>query len=145
MTTSTTPTLTASKTACAKAVIVFAHGSRDPLWKLPVEAVAERVARAEPHAFVRCAYLELTEPDLPTVVDEFVAQLGAADLTEPLTVRVFPLFFGVGRHAREDLPAIVTALRERHPQIAFELLASAGEHAAVLDAAAAAALGTTSA
>ena len=28
-------------------VIVFAHGSRDPLWRHPVEAVAQRIAQAD--------------------------------------------------------------------------------------------------
>ncbi len=120
----------------AHAIVVFAHGSRDPLWKLPVQAVAQRVAALRPLATVRCAYLELCEPDLPTVVAELLANAS----TRGLTIRVFPLFFGVGKHAREDLPAIVAALRLEHPHCSLELIASAGEHDGVLDAAAQAAL-----
>jgi sirohydrochlorin cobaltochelatase len=38
-------------------VIVFAHGSRDPLWRLPVESVAQQIERSDPAARVSCAYL----------------------------------------------------------------------------------------
>lgn len=101
-------------------VIVFAHGSRDPLWRAPVEAVARRIAEADPAARVRCAYLELSEPDLPAaaaaLIDEGVQRL-----------RVLPLFFGMGKHAREDLPLLMQQLAERHPAVRFECLPAAGE------------------
>jgi sirohydrochlorin cobaltochelatase len=130
-----------SALATPQAIVVFAHGSRDPLWRIPVEQVAEKIAASAPGVAVRCAYLELTEPDLPTVVGELVATLSIA--TNPAsmpTIRVFPLFFGVGRHAREDLPALVADLRGQYPAWRFELMRSAGEHASVLEAAAACAL-----
>ena len=107
-------------------MVLFAHGSRDPLWRLPIEAVATRVRQLEPGTPVRCAYLELTEPDLPTVAAELAA-LGMASLS------VVPLFLGVGRHARDDLPQLVQALRMRHPGIAFELKPSIGEDPQLID------------
>ena len=119
------------------AIVVFAHGSRDPLWKLPVEAVASRVAARVPQALVRCAYLELTTPDLPSVVAEVISKFVATNSMNRQTVRVFPLFFGVGRHAREDLPALMADLQRSYPAWQFELTQSAGEFDAVLDAAAA--------
>ena len=42
-------------------------------------------------------------------------------------VRVFPLFLGVGKHAREDLPLIMEEIRARHPEVRLELLPTAGE------------------
>jgi sirohydrochlorin cobaltochelatase len=101
-------------------VIVFAHGSRDPLWRLPVESVAEQIARSDPSAAVSCAYLELCEPDMPTAVRKMVKE-GATH------VRVLPLFFGMGKHAREDLPEIMKDLAKAHPQVRFEQLSAAGE------------------
>jgi sirohydrochlorin cobaltochelatase len=47
-----------------QATILFAHGSRDPLWRLPIEAVATQMRQTTPLCEVRCAYLELTQPDL---------------------------------------------------------------------------------
>lgn len=101
-------------------VVVFAHGSRDPLWRAPVEAVARSVAARDPQALVACAYLELCEPDMPAAVNDLVAR-GAT------TVRVLPLFFGMGKHAREDLPHIMRDLAQRHPDVVLEQLPTAGE------------------
>jgi len=100
-------------------VIVFAHGSRDPLWRLPVESVAQRIAQADPAVGVQCAYLELCEPDIATAASRLVAA-GAT------RVRVLPLFFGMGKHAREDLPVLVQTLRQTHPLVTFEQLPAAG-------------------
>ncbi len=101
-------------------VIVFAHGSRDPLWRQPVEAIARRISVADPKARVACAYLELSEPDLPTAAAGLVAQ-GATHL------RVLPLFFGMGKHAREDLPELMQQLARQHPGVRCECLPAAGE------------------
>lgn len=103
-----------------RAVIVFAHGSRDPLWRAPIEAVASAIARRDPHTAVRCAYLELCEPSLPDAAADLVRH-GATD------VRVLPLFFGMGKHAREDLPLLMDELRQQHPQARFTRLPTAGE------------------
>lgn len=103
-----------------RGVIVFAHGSRDPLWRAPVEAVAERIRQEDPAVRVTCAYLELCEPDLPTAARRLVAD-GATVL------RVLPLFFGMGKHAREDLPLLLDRLAADHPDVRVECLAAAGE------------------
>ncbi|MEY4732987.1 MAG: Sirohydrochlorin ferrochelatase [Pseudomonadota bacterium] len=105
-------------------VILFAHGSRDPLWRLPIDAVAQRMQAQWPDLPVACAFLELTTPALPEVVDDMM-KLGLTHL------RVVPMFLGVGRHAREDLPQLLNDLREAYPQVHFELTASVGEHPAM--------------
>ena len=102
-------------------VVVFAHGSRDPLWRLPVEGVAKAVIQRDPAAQVRCAYLELSTPALP----EAVADLVAAGCTR---IRVMPLFFGMGKHAREDLPLLIEELRQAYPAVGVECLPAVGEH-----------------
>lgn len=101
-------------------VIVFAHGSRDPMWRLPVESVARQIERSDPAAQVSCAYLELCEPDMATAARQMVAQ-GVS------RVRVLPLFFGMGKHAREDLPVLMAELAQAHPEVRFEQLPAAGE------------------
>lgn len=117
-----------------EAILVLAHGSRDPLWHLPVQAVAERIRARAPQTAVACAYLELSTPHFAAAVDDLVAA-GAGRIT------VLPLFFGLGRHAREDLPHLLDAARQRHPQVALLALPAAGEHPAVLDLLADLALG----
>jgi len=116
------------------AIILFAHGSRDPLWHKPIQAVAERIAQRSPNTVVRCAYLELTEPDLPHVAEALVSE-GATSLC------VVPMFLGVGRHAREDLPALITALKAAHPTVDISCQPAVGEQSALLDLLADIALG----
>lgn len=43
-------------------------------------------------------------------------------------MRVFPLFFGVGKHAREDLPLLIDQIKAAHPGVVIELLPAAGEY-----------------
>ena len=105
--------------------ILFAHGSRDPLWRKPVEAVAQRVQALDAHRRVGCAYLEMTEPNLETCTADMISQGVKA-------VNVVPLFLGVGKHAREDLPVLMAELRSAHPTVTFELLPAAGEHDALV-------------
>ena len=107
-------------------VILFAHGSRDPLWRLPIDAVAQRMCAQQPTLPVAVAFLELTEPDLPSTVEALMKQ----DVTH---VRIVPMFLGVGKHVREDLPVMLQALRDAHPDVAFEPLPAVGEHPDLLD------------
>ena len=109
-----------------RAIVLFAHGSRDPLWHRPMQAVAERVALRLPGAKVACAYLELSTPSLLDAVQALVEQ-GCTH------VRVVPMFLGVGKHVREDLPLMLQALRDAHPHVAFEPLPAVGEHPDLLD------------
>lgn len=120
------------------AIVLFAHGSRDPLWHKPIQAVAERIGQRSPHTLVRCAYLELTQPDLPHVADALVAE-GATSLC------VVPMFLGVGRHAREDLPELIRLLQANHPTLEISCQPAVGEQEALLDLLANIALGTSKA
>ncbi|MEY3888460.1 MAG: Sirohydrochlorin cobaltochelatase [Pseudomonadota bacterium] len=103
-----------------KGIILFAHGSRDALWRLPIEAVAVHIKHQSPQVEVACAYLELTEPDLHTTAAQMV-QKGLRHIA------VVPMFLGVGRHAREDLPSLINTLQEQYPHITFDLRRAIGE------------------
>lgn len=116
------------------AVVLFAHGSRDPLWSRPIEAIAGRMAAMQPDVPVLCAYLELMQPDLAGAV-QTLAESGARQ------VRVVPMFLGVGKHARQDLPALVRELEARYPDLTFHLEPAIGEHPQVVDLMARIALG----
>lgn len=117
--------LAASSTTNA-AIILFGHGSRDALWHLPIQAVAERIRITSPSTTVACAYLELTEPSL-SVAAAALIKSGVSDIT------ILPMFLGVGRHAREDLPALITALKQNHPAAVFHVQPAVGENSEVLD------------
>lgn len=101
-------------------IILFAHGSRDPLWHKPMEAVAERIRQSAPDTVVGSAYLELSTPDLATAMQ-------AMPLAGVRNVTVVPLFLGVGKHAREDLPVLVEGLRQQYPDIHIALAPAVSE------------------
>lgn len=103
-----------------RGIVLFAHGSRDPLWHRPMQAVAQRVLNDSTALAVECAYLELSTPDLPTACQSLLAR-GVQ------TITIIPMFLGVGKHAREDLPVLVEGLRANHPDIRFELQSAVGE------------------
>ncbi|AMO24965.1 CbiX/SirB N-terminal domain-containing protein [Ramlibacter solisilvae] len=109
-----------------KGVILLGHGSRDPLWRLPIEAVARRIEGRAPALLVRCAYLDLDSPDLAAAAADLVAA-GARSVT------VVPMFLGTGRHVRDDLPALTDGVRASHPGVDIELRPPVGEDSRVLD------------
>jgi sirohydrochlorin cobaltochelatase len=118
-----------------QAIILFAHGSRDPMWRAPLQAVASAIAAQHPSLPVQCAYLELCEPDLPTVTTNLIAAYASSavsnGLNDVFSIRIVPMFLGMGKHAREDLPALVLALQAQHPQVQFEVAQAIGEDARV--------------
>ncbi len=109
-----------------RATVLFAHGSRDPLWSRPIEAVAARMTALDPQSRVCCAYLELTQPDLPGVVETLLAS-GVDEIV------VVPMFLGVGRHARNDLPELVRQLTTQYPDLRIQLRPAVGEDPQVID------------
>jgi sirohydrochlorin cobaltochelatase len=119
----------------ASALILFAHGARDPRWARPFERVLGRVAALAPERAPMLAYLELMAPDLPSAIAAQVDR-GFQD------VRVVPLFLGPGGHLRSDLPALIERARVAHPGVAISAVTPAGEDAAVVEALAAYALRT---
>ena len=104
----------------SKGIVLFAHGSRDPLWRAPIEAVRAHIEHTQPETLVRCAYLELCAPDLSQAARS-LHEAGVRQLT------IVPMFLGTGRHAREDLPLLAAALQEQHPDLQIALQQAVGE------------------
>lgn len=117
----------------SRAIILVGHGSRDPLWRVPMEAVAARLAAQHPDIHTRCAYLELQPPGVRDAAAELAA-LGATRIS------LVPLFLGTGKHARADLPRLLDLVRGDHPGLEFTLQPSVGEDPRLLDLIAAIAL-----
>lgn len=110
----------------AQGIILLAHGSRDERWREPIEAVAARVIGRAPDALVTCAYMELATPDLPTATAALITAGATA-------IRVVPLFLGMGKHAREDLPQQLETLRQRWPRTDISLARIVGEEPELVD------------
>lgn len=110
----------------AQGIILCGHGSRDPLWRQPIEAVAARVSAVRPRVPVICAYLELQQPDLPAAA----AELAGRGVTQ---VMIVPMFLGTGKHARADMASALELLRTQYTTVAFTLRPAVGEDPRLLD------------
>lgn len=110
-----------------KALVLFAHGSRNSQWRQPFDALVQRLEQRMLGVRVALSFLELQEPSLESVVADCVA----AGVTY---IRIAPIFFGVGKHVREDLPHMVEQLRAAHPAVTLDVSATLGEDDAMLDA-----------
>ena len=112
------------------AIVLFGHGSREAQWARPFEQLAATLSR-KTTATVRTAYLELMKPSL----GEAIAALASEGAT---SIRVVPLFLGMGGHARHDLPKLVAAATDRHAGVSIALDPPIGEQPSVIEAIAAA-------
>jgi sirohydrochlorin cobaltochelatase len=110
-----------------QALILFAHGARDPAWAAPFESLQQLIQRQRPQLLVRLAFLELMQPDLP----QLLQQLVAAGVSE---ASVVPVFLGQGGHVRRDLPALIAQARQQHPQLTITVAQAAGEQPDVQNA-----------
>lgn len=110
------------------AIVLYAHGARDPDWAAPCIAVRDLLREQLPTVEVELAFLEYMPPTLPEVVGTLEAR-GVTALT------LVPLFWGRGRHLKKDLPREIEALRVRHPRLELALTGAAGDaspvHAAI--------------
>ncbi|MGB5081202.1 MAG: CbiX/SirB N-terminal domain-containing protein [Burkholderiales bacterium] len=102
----------------SSAVILFAHGARDPEWAVPFEAVRDRLRAAGTRA--ELAFLEIMSPSL----DEAAARLAGEGFQ---TVTVAPLFLAQGGHLKNDLPAMVEKIRKRHAKTEFRVTPALGD------------------
>lgn len=107
-----------------QALVLFAHGARDPRWAIPFERLVERARSKRPDVSVSLAFLELMEPRLPAVVTELV-QSGHAKIS------IVPVFLGQGGHVLRDLPPLIAELKETFPHIDMALSHAVGEDESV--------------
>jgi sirohydrochlorin cobaltochelatase len=119
-----------SATITAPAVILFAHGARDPRWAEPFLRVVAEVRGAAPDLIVELAYLEHLPPQLLDAARAAVAR-GAR------RIRVVPLFFGRGGHLRVEVPRLVAEAEAALPGVSIELGVAAGDDPEVISALAA--------
>lgn len=110
-----------------RAIILFAHGARDPDWALPFDIIRERLQAARPELLVALAFQDFMTPTLEAAVAQAVAQ-GATRMD------LVPLFMAQGGHLKQDLPRLVGTLREQHPQIELRVMPAIGDAPEVLQA-----------
>jgi sirohydrochlorin cobaltochelatase len=110
-----------------QAIILFAHGARDPEWSAPFDAIQRRLQTARPDALVLTAFQEFMAPNLAAAVAQSAAQ-GAKRIV------VVPVFIGPGSHVKRDLPLLLEEERRRHPQLELQVLPAIGDAPEILQA-----------
>jgi len=113
--------------AANPALILFAHGARDPEWAAPLRAMRDRVVARDPGRAVELAFLEFMQPSL----EETVERLAAGGHRR---IVIAPIFIAQGGHLKHDLPVLLDALRRRRPKVELRLLPALGDAGPVLDA-----------
>jgi sirohydrochlorin cobaltochelatase len=112
------------------ALVLFAHGARDPEWASPMRRVCAAVRAQAPDLRVELAFLEFMAPTLRDCVESLVD-----DGFERIVV--LPMFIAQGGHLKRDVPLLLEELRALHPQIRFELACAVGEAETIVQAMAA--------
>ncbi|MFI6853085.1 sirohydrochlorin chelatase [Streptomyces sp. NPDC050416] len=109
----------ATRRPAPPALVVVAHGSRDPRALSTVRALLDRVRAQRPDVPVHLGHIELNAPLLP----DTLAALGD---TEAVLV---PLLLSRGYHVKQDIPEMAAASRAR-----THLAAPLGPHPLLVDA-----------
>ena len=115
------------------AIILFAHGARDPEWASPMRRVQAAIRARSPGIAVDLAFLEFMAPDLETCVAGAIAA-GARKLV------ILPMFIAQGGHLKREVPEMLEKLRSTWPDVEFSLDRAIGEVESVVQAMAEAAL-----
>ena len=111
----------------SQAIILFAHGARDPEWAAPFGTIKQQLQAARPEVQVELAFQDFMTPSLEAAVAQSEAQ-GAKRIV------LVPLFMAQGGHLKQDLPLLVGKLREQHPQLELQVLPAIGDAPEILQA-----------
>ena len=95
-------------------VIVFTHGSR---YQEGNETMLRLVAKLRVRLgndLVEPCFMELAQPDIPTAIEKLVAR-GCNHIFG------YAFFLVPGRHLQKDIPEIITAALQKHPDVTYEV------------------------
>ena len=110
-----------------QAIILFAHGARDPEWAVPFGIIKQQLQAARPDTQVELAFQDFMTPTLEAAVAQCVAR-GARHIV------LVPLFMAQGGHLKQDLPLLVEKIRQQHPQLELQVLPAIGDAPEILQA-----------
>jgi sirohydrochlorin cobaltochelatase len=109
------------------ALILFAHGARDPEWAAPLHKLRDKVAAQRPNLVVAVAFLEFMAPLLPEAIEALVAR-------DCRQISIVPVFLAQGGHLKNDVPRMLETIRKRFPDVTLDLWPALGDADPVLDA-----------
>ena len=101
-----------------KALLVVAHGSRQPAANEEVRRLIDEIRRRATGRFdfVSCSYLQFAEPSLAEGIDTCIAQAAHTVTT-----------LAAGSHVAEDIPRIVATRQKAHPEVLLQIAPHLGQ------------------
>jgi sirohydrochlorin ferrochelatase len=103
------------------AILLMGHGSRVAEANDALRDIATQIRAKGYYDIVEVSFREMHDPDIQTGIDTCVAK-GAQ------RILLAPYFLFAGAHVLEDLPAEMTAARQRHPGLELAMGRSLGAH-----------------
>lgn len=113
-------------TRTAPAMVVLAHGSRDPRSAATIQAIVTAARALRPHVRVEAAFLDLSAPLFPVVVADLVD--AGCD-----AIVVVPLLLTEAFHATTDVPLAIATASEKHTHLTISASNILGLDPAFLD------------
>jgi len=110
-----------------EAIILFAHGARDPEWAAPFGVIQRKLQLARPEVQVEVAFLEFMAPSLEEA-------LARSAMRGARRIALVPLFMAQGGHLKHDLPLLIDKLRRQQPHIELQLMPAIGDVPEILQA-----------
>ncbi len=107
------------------AIVLFAHGARDPEWAQPFEKICSHLQRTLPDTSVVMAFLDCMQPTLADAVNQ-LSEIGICDIT------LIPMFLARGGHLKQDMPRLLTQIQQQHPELTLHISPAIGEVDAIL-------------
>ena len=108
-------------------MVLFAHGARDPQWARPFQQLVTELGEQLPGERIVLAFLELMQPSLPACAASLHGE-GVRSL------RVVPVFLGMGGHVKDDLPKVVAEIRKTYGDMEIIVEPPIGEQPGVIAA-----------
>ena len=110
-----------------RAVVLFCHGARDPQWARPFQQLVTELGELLPGERIVLAFLELMQPSLQACAASLHGE-GVRSL------RIVPVFLGMGGHLKDDLPKLVAEIRASYRDLDIGVDPPVGEQAEVIAA-----------
>ncbi|MFF3644312.1 sirohydrochlorin chelatase [Streptomyces sp. NPDC002564] len=109
------------------ALLVIAHGSRDPRHAATVRALVRRVRSLRPGLRVETGFLDFNTPSVPRALESLAAD-GVRDVV------ALPLLLTRAFHAKADIPAVLHEAGARLPRLRIRQAGVLGPSPLLLDA-----------
>lgn len=109
----------------SSAIVLFAHGARDPEWAQPFEKMRAQIQARVSDTPVILAFLELMQPSLADAIAS-LEERGAQHIT------LIPMFLARGGHLKNDLPKLIAQIQTQHPNLALHVSPAIGEVDSIL-------------